>query len=158
MINFDLHIHSFASKYKESKAIVDKSNIENAHVLMSKLEEHNVGLFSITDHNRFWPELYVRFDELISSGDYPEVKGIVAGVEFDVRMDAEITISKDNRTIKAEEIYNLLDFSRGDTYTVHSQNESELDAPVLEFFETLISDISKKLNKIPDSVDNEFVE
>lgn len=90
MINFDLHIHSFASKYKESKAIVDKSNIENAHVLMSKLEEHKVGLFSITDHNRFWPELYVRFDELISSGDYPEVKGIVAGVEFDVRMDAEM--------------------------------------------------------------------
>ena len=58
MIKFDLHIHSFASFYKEGRDIVDNSTIENAETLMSKLNEQNVGLFSITDHNRFWPELY----------------------------------------------------------------------------------------------------
>lgn len=90
MIKFDLHIHSYASKYKEGKSIVDNSTIENAEVLMDKLNEQGVGLFSITDHNRFWPELYMRLDALISSGAYPNVKGLLAGVEFDVRMDPEM--------------------------------------------------------------------
>lgn len=90
MIKFDLHIHSFANFYKEGRDIVDNSTIENAEILMEKLNEQNVGLFSITDHNRFWPELYQRFDELISSGSYPNVKGLVAGVEFDVQMDPEM--------------------------------------------------------------------
>ena len=90
MIKFDLHIHSYASNYKEGKSIVDESTIENAEVLMAKLNEQCVGLFSITDHNRFWPELYTRFDALISSGKYPNVKGLVAGVEFDVQMDPEM--------------------------------------------------------------------
>lgn len=87
MINIDLHIHSYASKYKEAKDVVEMSTVENAETLMAKLEENNVGLFSITDHNRFWPELYNKFDELIESGDYPSVKGLVAGVEFDVQLD-----------------------------------------------------------------------
>ena len=90
MIKFDFHIHSYASLYKEGKDIVDNSTIENAETLMKKLNEQNVGLFSITDHNRFWPELYQRFDELLSSGSYPNVKGLLAGVEFDVRMDPEM--------------------------------------------------------------------
>ena len=90
MIKFDLHIHSYASLYKEGKDIVDNSTIENAEILMEKLNDQNVGLFSITDHNRFWPDLYRRFDELIASGSYPNVKGIVAGVEFDVQMDPEM--------------------------------------------------------------------
>lgn len=90
MIKFDLHIHSFASLYKEGRGIVDNSTIENAETLMEKLNEQNVGLFSITDHNRFWPELYRRFDELIISGSYPNVKGLVAGVEFDVQMDPDM--------------------------------------------------------------------
>ena len=90
MIKFDLHIHSYASLYKEGRDIVDNSTIENAEILMGKLNEHDVGLFSITDHNRFWPELYQRFDELIASGSFPKVKGLVAGVEFDVQMDLEM--------------------------------------------------------------------
>lgn len=90
MINFDLHIHSFASNYKEGTGIVKNSTIENAEVLMEKLQEYDVGLFSITDHNRFWPELYIRLEDLIESGDYPSVKGVLAGVEFDVQMDSEM--------------------------------------------------------------------
>lgn len=58
MINFDLHIHSIASSYKESANIVDNSTVENANILMEKLNNKNVRLFSITDHNRFNKELY----------------------------------------------------------------------------------------------------
>ena len=90
MIKFDLHIHSFASKYKESEGIVDASTIDNASVLLEKLNETDVGLFSITDHNRFWPELYEKCDELIVSGQYPKVQGLLAGVEFDVQIDPDI--------------------------------------------------------------------
>lgn len=90
MIKFDLHIHSFVSKYKESEGIVDASTIERAPVLLQKLNEADVGLFSITDHNRFWPELYEKLDELIDSAQYPKVQGLLAGVEFDVQIDPEM--------------------------------------------------------------------
>ena len=90
MINLDLHIHSKASAYKEGSGIVDESTIENAETLMEKLQNSKVGLFSVTDHNRFWPELYIRLDELIKSGNYPDVKGLLAGVEFDVQIDPEM--------------------------------------------------------------------
>jgi len=90
MIKFDLHIHSIESKYKENPGIVDASTTENAEVLLEKLEENQVGLFSITDHNRFNVDLYCRLDELIAKGLYPNVQGLVAGVEFDVQMDPEM--------------------------------------------------------------------
>ncbi len=91
MIKLDLHIHSYASKYKEGRGIVDASTIENVNVLLQKLNEYDVALFSITDHNRFWPELYEKLDELIASGQYPQVHGLLAGVEFDVQIDPEMS-------------------------------------------------------------------
>lgn len=65
MIKFDLHIHSSASKYKESKGIVDDSTVDNVDILLDKLEEQKVSLFSITDHNRFNVELYEKLDNKI---------------------------------------------------------------------------------------------
>lgn len=90
MINFDLHIHSVASAYKEDSDIVEQSTIGNAELLMEKLNEYNVSLFSITDHNRFDVDLYERLDFLIGKGDYPLVKGLLAGVEFDVQLDGSM--------------------------------------------------------------------
>lgn len=89
MIKFDLHIHSIDSQYKEDDNIVSKSTPENVDVLLQKLNDHKVSLFSITDHNRFNVELYSKIDEMMSSDDfrYRNVQGIVAGVEFDVRLD-----------------------------------------------------------------------
>lgn len=89
-MKFDLHIHSIASKYKESDGIVDNSTIDNAEVLLNKLDENEVGLFSITDHNRFNVELYNKLDSEIKTGKYENVKGIVAGVEFDVQIDSDM--------------------------------------------------------------------
>lgn len=86
-MKFDLHIHSIASKYKESDGIVDNSTIDNVGVLLKKLDENEVGLFSITDHNRFDANLYNKLDNEIRTGKYKNVKSIVAGVEFDVQMD-----------------------------------------------------------------------
>lgn len=87
MIKFDLHIHSYASKYKESSNIVDESTVDNADILLDKLNENEVALFSITDHNRFNVELYEKLDELMKTDLYPNVKGLVAGIEFDVQIE-----------------------------------------------------------------------
>lgn len=89
-MKFDLHIHSYASKYKESKGIVDESTVDNVDVLLDKLQKHNVGLFSITDHNRFDAELYEKLDSIIKSKSYSNVRGLVAGVEFDVQIDSDM--------------------------------------------------------------------
>jgi ABC-type lipoprotein export system ATPase subunit len=89
VIKFDLHIHSKASEYKESAGIVDQSTKENIGVLLSQLNQHNVALFSITDHNRFDPELYIEINTILAqkSHPYPNVKAVLAGIEFDVRLD-----------------------------------------------------------------------
>lgn len=89
MIKFDLHIHSVASRYKEDKNIVDDSTTDNISTLLSKLNEHKVALFSITDHNRFNVELYEEIDKILNDPDceYKDVKAILAGVEFDVKLD-----------------------------------------------------------------------
>ena len=57
-IKIALHIHSKASAYKEASGYVDESKIENVDVLLSKLQENNVNLISITYHNCFDYELY----------------------------------------------------------------------------------------------------
>lgn len=89
MIKFDLHIHSVASKYKENENIVDNSTTENVNVLLSKLNEHQVALFSITDHNRFNVELYKKIANILTNpnSEFKNVKAILAGVEFDVQID-----------------------------------------------------------------------
>src|SRR5665648_1197653 len=75
--------------YKEDKNIVDDSTTDNISTLLSKLNEHKVALFSITDHNRFNVELYEEIDKILNDPDceYKDVKAILAGVEFDVKLD-----------------------------------------------------------------------
>jgi len=89
VIKFDFHIHSKASEYKENVHIVGQSTKENLGVLLSKLNEYNIALFSITDHNRFDPELYIEVSKILAQGNhsYPNVKAVLAGVEFDVIVD-----------------------------------------------------------------------
>ena len=60
--------------------------------------------------------------------------------------NSSIHIPKNNRCVKADEIFSLLDYSRGDTYLVSSVNDLNLDKPVLDFFEELIKDIVERLN------------
>ena len=69
----------------------------------------------------------------------------------------DIIIPYYDRTIKADEIYELLNFSRGDTYVVVAENEQELDVPVLQFFEQLFLDIVKKINRIPKSDGDKYM-
>lgn len=89
-MKFDLHIHSIESKYKESHGIVDASTVENLDLLLKKLNEHKVELISITDHNRFNIELYEAIDRRIMENDAGYLKGVVAGIEFDVVLEDDM--------------------------------------------------------------------
>lgn len=92
IIKFDLHIHSKVSAYKEKCGIVDNSTVENIPLLLSKLNEHKVSLFSITDHNRFDLELYQAIFSILAQpkNDYPFVKTILPGIEFDVKLEEDM--------------------------------------------------------------------
>ena len=92
IIKMDLHIHSFASNYKEYKyknseeSIVEFSKIENIEVLLEKLLEHDISLFSITDHNRYDLDLYLALLDKLKLEKYHSLH-LLHGIEFDVKLD-----------------------------------------------------------------------
>lgn len=69
-------------------------------------------------------------------------------IEVFVNGDKKLTIGKASRRVKADDIYHLLDYSIGDTFTVESVNEGNIDKPVLGFFADLLNDISVGVNRI----------
>lgn len=87
IINIDLHIHSRSSQYKEADGFVKDETPENLHILLDALNENNINLFSITDHNRFDIDIYIEAKKQLSSNKYKNIKNILAGVEFDVKME-----------------------------------------------------------------------
>lgn len=87
IINIDLHIHSAASAYKEPPGLVAQSGIEQSEVLLAKLIENGIDLFSITDHNRFDCQLYNHLYELLETNRAYERLSLLPGVEFDVEFE-----------------------------------------------------------------------
>lgn len=68
---------------------------------------------------------------------------------------SRMIISKDDRTVKADAIYDFLGYERGDIFEVESVNAQNLDAPVLQFFTELINDITDRLNRLSDNQSND---
>ena len=90
-IKLDLHIHSYASYYKEpnyksGESYVENSTKENVQVLLDKLLYNNISLFSITDHNRYDIELYNTLNEKLTDEKYKSLH-LLHGVEVDVKFD-----------------------------------------------------------------------
>lgn len=91
IINIDLHIHSKASEYKEEKGLLDESKIDNIESLLEKLNDNNINMFSITDHNRFDYDLYLAIRDKIKEkkARYKNVFEILPGIEFDVKFEED---------------------------------------------------------------------
>jgi ABC-type phosphate transport system auxiliary subunit len=69
----------------------------------------------------------------------------------------KLLIKNDNRVIKGEDIYNMLDFTIGDTYSYKALNEEGKDKNVLEFVRNLIKKITDQIVEIKDeTVDAEM--
>lgn len=132
IISIDLHIHSVFSAYKENSGYVENSNIENIEVLLQKLNENNINMFAITDHNRFSYELYLAIKNKISANLFKNVYKNLPGVEFDVQIEEGkpschiIVIFDDEDEIKIKNIEdtinkNLIDKQEG----YYTKNEFE---------------------------------
>mgnify|MGYP002602471361 CR=1 FL=1 len=85
IINVDLHIHSVFSEYKDGD-IVKKSTIENIEKLIQKLNENEIVLCAVTDHNRFDYNLYNQLNKKIKETE-GTLKNNLPGVEFDVKLE-----------------------------------------------------------------------
>lgn len=57
-------------------------------------------------------------------------------------------ITAQDRSISANKIYEAIDYSFGDHYSIASENEPNIDSQVLEFFHGLLSDIVTKVNAL----------
>lgn len=131
-INIDLHIHSFASFYKDGD-VVNNSKKENTNILISALEKNNINMFSITDHNRFDFDLYQKLVKGIQESKV--IKKILPGVEFDVQLEEGkpkchiITIFDDSNLKLIEKIPNKIsevkELKKEEYYTI-SEFESLL--------------------------------
>ncbi|WP_033162842.1 ATP-binding cassette domain-containing protein [Sharpea azabuensis] len=92
-IKLDLHIHSYASSYKEPNykdgtSIVYNSSMDNIDVLLNKLIENNISLFSITDHNRYDIDLYKELINKLNLEQYHALN-LLHGIEFDVKFESD---------------------------------------------------------------------
>lgn len=83
-IKIDLHIHSKASEYKENYEIVKNSTKDNIKVLIDRLIQRGINLFSFTDHNRFDNELFEVTKKYLMTNGINNIINILPGVEFDV--------------------------------------------------------------------------
>ena len=84
-----LHIHSNFSEYKENSGYVNDSNLQNIEILLQKLNENNINMFAITDHNRFSYDLYLDIKNKISENLFKNVFKNLPGVEFDVQIEED---------------------------------------------------------------------
>ena len=67
-------------------------------------------------------------------------------IEIKVNEEKKHTIKKEKRKIRADDIYNIINYSKGDTYVIKKINSHGIDAPVLNFFVELFEEI---VNGIP---------
>ena len=71
-----------------------------------------------------------------------------------VNEEEKYLISESNRNISADKIYEIIDFSIGDHYTVTSKNLKNIDEPVLKFFYELFNEILSKINSLDETNEN----
>ena len=103
----DFHIHSIASKHKESDDCVDLSTIDNIDLLIEKLNQREINMCSISDHDNFDFNIYNRLKQEENKGS---IKKVFPAVEFSVTYEKKvlhiITIFDDKDEEKIKKIQN----------------------------------------------------
>ncbi|MDD2518989.1 MAG: hypothetical protein PHG18_03785 [Bacilli bacterium] len=140
ILKIDLHIHSNNSSYKDTSIDFGKSNINNVEILLKKLQSLDINMFSITDHNRFDYDMYIKFKNLINKEPYDKVKCILPGIEFDVQLEEGkeachiICIFDDKNEEKLKGISTVL--------TLNGELKNKNDFYTKEIFEKILHDIN----------------
>ena len=142
VIKIDLHIHSSESEYKEPEyqdglSIVANSKLENIDVLLEKLVEHQIKMFSITDHNRFNAALYRRLSQKLSEDKYQDM-GLLYGIEFDVCLEEN---KKPVHIITIFDVVDETDCSKIETLMDQNKLVSKEQSYPKDQFEKILRDI-----------------
>ena len=103
----DFHIHSIASKHKESDDCVNLSTLDNIDLLIEKLNQREINMCSISDHDNFDFNIYNRLKQEENKGS---IKKVFPAVEFSVTYEKKvlhiITIFDDKDEEKIKKIQN----------------------------------------------------
>ena len=142
IIKIDLHIHSIASEYKEptyadGSSIVKNSSADNADLLLKKLVENQIKMFSITDHNRFNSELYKVLSKKLKNEIYEDM-GLLFGIEFDVCLEYK---KNPVHIIAIFDVKNECDVDKIDQTINQNELKTKADAYTKEQFEKILKDI-----------------
>ena len=109
----DLHIHSYMSAHKDKEKVKDNT-FQNLNVLVEKLEENQVNICAITDHDIFSYELYQSLKEQENKDNC--IMKVFPGIEFSVNFETKtknktihiITIFDDSNYKKVQLIEKIL--------------------------------------------------
>lgn len=112
-LKLDMHIHSCISSNKDGKKVKNNTK-ENLPILVQKLNENNVNICAITDHDLFSFEMYSEF-KMFENADN-SIEKVFPGVEFSVNFRSEsdcktvhvIAIFSDEHNDKVENIEKVL--------------------------------------------------
>lgn len=84
-------------------------------------------------------------------------------IKIAVNNEDKHVINAQDRSIDAENIYKIINFSVDDSYVIQSENIENIDDKVLSFFVDLFKEIVEKLNKLTEQnveeetiIDNEL--
>ena len=80
-LKVDFHIHSKASNHKDNEK-VKNGTLENINVLVSKLQENEVNMIAITDHDNFDYDIYSKLKEEEAKENC--IQKVLPGIEFSV--------------------------------------------------------------------------
>lgn len=116
-IKIDLHIHSIHSKNKDGDKVKNNS-IQNIGCLIKKLNEHNVEMCAITDHDTFNYDIYKTLKD--EENKDSTIKKVLPGIEFSVNYQDDtiihiVTIFNDSENEKVKAIQELFENGIGKT-------------------------------------------
>ena len=86
-LKVDFHIHSKASNHKDNEK-VKNGTLENINVLVSKLQENEVNMIAITDHDNFDYDIYSKLKEEEAKENC--IQKVLPGIEFSVCICEEV--------------------------------------------------------------------
>ena len=141
-IRMDLHILSYASCYKEpsysdGSSIVGFSKKENVDVLLNKLLQNGISLFSITDHNRYDLTLYKTIMKKLKNDAYNSLN-LLHGIEFDVKFESDKKVA---HVIAIFDVKNEDDMNTIDSVLKMNKIEEKTGFYSKEKFETILRQI-----------------
>lgn len=148
-VKIDLHIHSQISSNKDGKKV--KNNTEkNIPILIDKLNQNEVNICAITDHDTFSYNLYIKLKEAEEQNN--SIQKVLPGIEFSVCFEVGesseivhiVTIfsdKDDNKVKKIESILDEMETDKDGIYIIDQPedniSQSAIRTYLLERFKTM---------------------